>query len=152
MLLKYKADPNLQNNSLRTAVHYGIMHCTSNTGVIYALVQYGGSLYLKDQQNNTPLDYIQSEEVRKAINILKTQCDTKTLEPVSAKKENDIRIESKINHQFLLQKQASLVGGSSFRERQDSFKVKGSEERINYSNKGSSNTTTITFSRFDPQK
>ncbi len=152
LLLKYSADPNKKNNSLRTPVHYGIMHCVNNTGIIYLLVQYGGSLYLKDQQNNTPLDYIQTEEVRKAINILKTKCEsdnnnnTNTLGSL-----NLMKIESKINHQIILDRQESNSGISSLTGRKDSLKGKTIEGPVR-AHKLSGISTGLTFTRLDSGK
>lgn len=84
-------------------MHYGIMHCISTTGVIYLLVQYGGCLITKDQQNNRPIDYIPNDEVRKAIDILKTKNESAfsvnnsvVEEPLSS----NIVIQNKINHQI----------------------------------------------------
>lgn len=76
------------------------MHCVSNTGVIYLLVQYGGSLISKDQQNNRPIDYIPNDEVRKAIDILKTKNESafSVNNSFAVDQPSTMIIQSKINH------------------------------------------------------
>jgi hypothetical protein len=127
------------------------MHCINNTGIIYLLVQYGGSLYLKDQQNNTPLDYIQTEEVRKAINILKTKCESENINDTNMLGNiNLMKIESKINHQIILDRQESSSGMSVIGPK-DSFRGK-TLEYPNRSHKFSCISTGLTFTRVESGK
>ena len=102
LLLIRNANPNLMNNSYRTPVHYAILHFVNNPGMIYLLVQCGGSLVMKDQQNNRPLDYIQNDELRKAIDILKINNESVFMISMESHENENIKIniENKINHQI----------------------------------------------------
>ena len=72
-LLKSGADPN--NKTIlynQTPVHFAIKN-NVDPMILLILVQYNGSLFIKDKFEKTPLDYISSEEMRKVIEKLKLE-------------------------------------------------------------------------------
>ena len=72
-LLKSGADPNNKTTLYnQTPVHFAIKN-NVDPMILLILVQYNGSLFIKDKFEKTPLDYISSEEMRKVIEKLKLE-------------------------------------------------------------------------------
>ena len=72
-LLKSGANPN--NKTIlysQTPLHFAIKN-NVDPMILLILVQYNGSLFIKDKFEKTPLDYISSEEMRKVIEKLKLE-------------------------------------------------------------------------------
>ena len=81
-LLKSGADPN--NKTIlynQTPVHFAIKN-NVDPMILLILVQYNGSLFIKDKFEKTPLDYISSEEMRKVIEKLKLENKEETYKKV----------------------------------------------------------------------
>ena len=74
-LLKYKADPNTTNILYKqTPLHFAIKN-NVDPMILLILVQYNGSLTMKDKFGKRPLDYVSSEEMKKVIEKLKYEND-----------------------------------------------------------------------------
>jgi hypothetical protein len=84
-LLIHGSNPNFKNKHFyQTPVHYSIKY-NVKAAILLLLVQYGGSLCIRDNKNKRPIDYICSEEMRETIDMLKTQREDAFKTP---KKEN----------------------------------------------------------------
>ena len=83
-LLKAKANPNIKSNLYeQTAVHFAIKN-NVDPMILLVLVQYNGSLFIKDKFGKKPLDYVNSEEMKKVIEKLKLEKEDGT--PIKKKK------------------------------------------------------------------
>ncbi len=72
-LLKFKANPNKQSSLYKqTPVHIAIKNNVDSM-IVLILVNYGGSLTMKDKFGKMPIDYINSEEMKKTIEMLKLE-------------------------------------------------------------------------------
>ena len=72
-LLKYDADPNAKTLLYeQTPLHFAIKN-NVDPMILLILVQYNGSLYLKDKFGKKPLDYVSSDEMRNVIEKLKLE-------------------------------------------------------------------------------
>ena len=70
-LLKYNANPNKQSTLYKqTPVHLAIKNNVDSM-ILLILVNCGGSLTIKDKFGKKPIDYINSEEMRKTVEMLK---------------------------------------------------------------------------------
>ena len=72
-LLKYNANPN--NKTIlyeQTPLHFAIKNSVDPM-ILLILVQYNGSLIIKDKFGKRPLDYVTSEEMKKVIEKLKLE-------------------------------------------------------------------------------
>ena len=81
-LLKSGANPN--NKTIlynQTPVHFAIKN-NVDPMILLILVQYNGSLFIKDKFEKTPLDYISSEEMRKVIEKLKLENKEETIKKI----------------------------------------------------------------------
>ena len=90
-LLKYNADPN--NKTIlyeQTPLHFAIKN-NVDPMILLILVQYNGSLILKDKFGKRPLDYVTSEEMKKVIEKLKLENG----EEISNKKEKKYNTPNK---------------------------------------------------------
>ena len=77
-LLKYGADPNNKSKLYeQTPLHLAIKN-NVDPMILLILVQYNGSLFIKDKFGKTPLDYVSSEEMRKVIEKLKLENEEET--------------------------------------------------------------------------
>ena len=66
-LLKYNANPNNKTTLYeQTPLHFAIKN-NVDPMILLILVQYNGSLILKDKFGKRPLDYVTSEEMKKVI-------------------------------------------------------------------------------------
>ncbi len=87
-LLKYKADP----NNKTTLYEQTPLHFTTKNNVdpmiLLILVQYNGSLFIKDKFGKSPLDYVSSEEMKKVIEKLKLENGDEISEKTCFKKYN----------------------------------------------------------------
>ena len=73
LLLKYKSNPNLKTKLFeQTPVHLAIKGNVDPT-ILLLLIQYNGSLVMKDKSGKRPIDYVNSEEMRNALKKLKLQ-------------------------------------------------------------------------------
>ena len=82
-LLKYKANPNKQSSLYKqTPVHLAIKNNVDSM-IVLILANSGGLLNIKDKFGKTPIDYINSEEMKKTIEMIKPE---KNKEKVSLKK------------------------------------------------------------------
>ena len=78
-LLKYKANPNKQSSLYKqTPVHVAIKNNVDSM-ILLILVNYGGSLTMKDKFGKMPIDYINSEEMKKTIEMLKLEKNNEKL-------------------------------------------------------------------------
>ena len=85
-LLKAKANPNFKSNLYeQTSVHFAIKN-NVDPMILLVLVQYNGSLFIKDKFGKKPLDYVKSEEMKKVIEKLKLEKEDGT--PIKKKKIN----------------------------------------------------------------
>ena len=72
-LLKFKADPNKESSLYKqTPMHTAIKNNVDSM-IVLILVNCGGSLTLKDKFGKMPIDYINSEEMKKTIEMLKLE-------------------------------------------------------------------------------
>jgi len=72
-LLKFNANPNKQSSLYKqTPVHLAIKNNVEST-ILLILANSGGSLTLKDKFGKKPIDYINSEEMRKTVEMLKLE-------------------------------------------------------------------------------
>ena len=82
-LLKYKANPNKQSSLYKqTPVHLAIKN-NVDSSILLILVNSGGLLNIKDKFGKTPVDYINSEEMKKTIAMIKPE---KNKENIALKK------------------------------------------------------------------
>ena len=82
-LLKYKANPNKQSSLYKqTPVHLAIKNNVDSM-IVLILANSGGLLNIKDKFGKTPIDYINSEEMKKTIEMIKPE---KNKEKVTLKK------------------------------------------------------------------
>ena len=82
-LLKYKANPNKQSSLYKqTPVHLAIKN-NVDSSILLILVNSGGLLNIKDKFGKTPVDYINSEEMKKTIVMIKPE---KNKENIALKK------------------------------------------------------------------
>ena len=73
LLLKYKAKANAKTKLFeQTPVHFAIKGNVDPT-ILLLLIQYNGSLVMKDKNGKRPIDYVNSEEMRNALKKLKLQ-------------------------------------------------------------------------------
>ena len=78
-LLKYNADPNNKTTLYeQTPLHFAIKN-NVDPMILLILVQYNGSLIIKDKFGKRPLDYVTSEEMKKVIEKLKLESSEDTL-------------------------------------------------------------------------
>ena len=72
-LLKFKANPNKQSSLYKqTPVHLAIKN-NVDSNILLILANSGGLLTLKDKFGKKPIDYINSEEMRKTVEMLKLE-------------------------------------------------------------------------------
>ena len=84
-LLKYKADPNNKTTLYeQTALHFATKN-NVDPMILLILVQYNGSLFLKDKFGKRPLDYVSSEEMKKVIEKLKLENGEEISEKIQKK-------------------------------------------------------------------
>ena len=70
-LLKFKANPNKQSSLYQqTPVHLAIKNNVDSM-ILLILVNSGGQLNIKDKFGKTPIDYINSEEMKKTVEMIK---------------------------------------------------------------------------------
>ena len=82
-LLKFKANPNKQSSLYQqTPVHLAIKNNVDSM-ILLILVNSGGQLNIKDKFGKTPIDYINSEEMKKTVEMIKPE---KNKENVTLKK------------------------------------------------------------------
>ena len=76
-LLKYKANPNNQSSLYKqTPVHLAVKN-NVDSSILLILVNSGGLLNIKDKFGKTPVDYINSEEMKKTIEMIKPERNNK---------------------------------------------------------------------------
>ena len=79
-LLKFGADPNNKTKLYdQTPLHLAIKK-NVDPMILLILVQYNGSLFIKDKFGKTPLDYVSSEEMRKVIEKLKLENEEESMD------------------------------------------------------------------------
>ena len=72
-LLKYKANPNKQSSLYQqTPVHLAIKNNVDSM-ILLILCNSGGLLNIKDKFGKTPIDYINSEEMKKTVDMIKPE-------------------------------------------------------------------------------
>ena len=72
-LLKFKANPNLQSSLYKqTPVHLAIKNNVDSM-ILLILANSGGLLNIKDKFGKTPIDYINSEEMKKTVEMIKPE-------------------------------------------------------------------------------
>ena len=72
-LLKFKANPNLQSSLYKqTSVHLAIKNNVDSM-ILLILANSGGLLNIKDKFGKTPIDYINSEEMKKTVEMIKPE-------------------------------------------------------------------------------
>ena len=117
-LLKYNANPN--NKTLlyeQTPLHFAIKN-NVDPMILLILVQYNGSLVIKDKFGKRPLDYVTSEEMKRVIEKLKLENLEDTLNKKEKKKntpekekksdENQILIDSLDKDSFIKDKKINI--------------------------------------------
>lgn len=73
LLLGHGSNPNTQGKLYgQTPVHLAIKHSVKPT-ILLLLVKNGGSLIIKDKYDKKPTDYVETDEMRDTINMLKLQ-------------------------------------------------------------------------------
>jgi len=76
-LLKYKANPNKQSSLYKqTPVHLAVKN-NVDSSILLILANSGGLLTIKDKFGKTPVDYINSEEMKKTIEMIKPEKNNK---------------------------------------------------------------------------
>ena len=72
-LLKFKANPNLQSSLYKqTPVHLAIKNNVDSM-ILLILANSGGLLNIKDKFGKTPIDYINSQEMKKTVEMIKPE-------------------------------------------------------------------------------
>ena len=117
-LLKYNANPN--NKTIlyeQTPLHFAIKNSVDPM-ILLILVQYNGSLSIKDKFGKRPLDYVTSEEMKKVIEKLKLENledtlnkkekITNTPEKEMKLDENEILLDSLDKEFFIKDKKISI--------------------------------------------
>jgi len=106
LLLKHKANPNIQCQTYnQSPVHLAIKNNVDPT-ILLLLVQYNGSLVLRDKYDKKPIDYCNSEEMKNTLKKLKLQKEEifktpiKNNEFVTPNKNNNLSI-SRVNSKTL---------------------------------------------------
>ena len=78
-LLKFKANPNKQSSLYKqTPVHLAIKNNVDSM-ILLILANSGGSLTIKDKFGKKPIEYINSEEMRKTVEMLKLEKNNEKL-------------------------------------------------------------------------
>lgn len=73
ILLKHGSNPNFENKLFsQTPVHFAIKH-SAKPAILMLLVRYNGSLSIRDKNNKRPLDYVDSDEIRDTLNMLRLE-------------------------------------------------------------------------------
>lgn len=73
LLLKNGSNPNIKTKFYgQTAVHFAIKSSVK-PAILLLLVQYNGSLIVKDKYDKRPIDYAETPEMKETISILKMQ-------------------------------------------------------------------------------
>ena len=76
-LLKYKANPNKQSSLYKqTPVHLAVKN-NVDSSILLILANSSGLLNIKDKFGKTPVDYINSEEMKKTIEMIKPEKNNK---------------------------------------------------------------------------
>ena len=84
LLLKYKADPNKMSFLYKqTPMHLAVKN-NVNSKILLILVNYGGSLILKDKFNKKPIDYI-DDDTKKKISTSNIELKTINYEKINKK-------------------------------------------------------------------
>ena len=101
-LLKYKADPNNKTSLYeQTPLHFAIKN-NVDPMILLILIQYNGSLFIKDKFGKRPLDYVKSEEMKKVIEKLKLENGEKAFSKIinnhnTSDKENKFSESKKLS-------------------------------------------------------
>ena len=100
-LLKYNANPNNKTTLYeQTPLHFAIKN-NVDPMILLILVQYNGSLILKDKFGKRPLDYVTSEEMKKVIEKLKFESGEDTLKKEKKYITPDKDKENKTNENII---------------------------------------------------
>jgi len=105
LLLKHKANPNIQCQTYKQSpVHLAIKNNVDPT-ILLLLVQYNGSLVLRDKSDKKPIDYCNSEEMKNTLKKLRLQKEEIFKTPiknefVTPNKNNNLSI-SRVNSKTL---------------------------------------------------
>ena len=103
VLLKYKANPNQVSTLYKQSpVHLAIKNSVDSM-ILLILVNAGGSLILEDKFNKKPIDYINSEDIKRIVSMIKFEncekynffTDKKTKTPLKSIKLVMSSVESK---------------------------------------------------------
>ena len=71
VLLQFKSNPNHKSKVYsQTPVHHAIKY-NIKTAILMLLVQFKGSLTIRDSNNKRPIDYVNSDEMREIISIMR---------------------------------------------------------------------------------
>ena len=117
-LLKFGADPNNKSKLYeQTPLHLAIKN-NVDPMILLILVQYNGSLFIKDKFGKTPLDYVSSEEMRKVIEKLKLENEEETTDK-TLKKFNTPTKEMKWSDSKML---SDSIEKDNFKENKIIFK------------------------------
>ena len=146
-LLKYNANPNKQSSLYKqTPVHLAIKNNVEST-ILLILANSGGSLTLKDKFGKKPIDYINSEEMRKTVEMLKLEKNNENLKQkmvfFTPSKKNKLTISNVISKTIQSQspKMKDITNKSNIISLKDSGKttfnfieLKSGEQKIKENN------------------
>ena len=130
-LLKYKADPNNKTSLYeQTPLHFAIKN-NVDPMILLILIQYNGSLFIKDKFGKRPLDYVKSEEMKKVIEKLKLENGEKALSKIinnhnTSDKENKFSESKKLSDSsdtkiFIKEKKINFEGNVILQQPGDIF-------------------------------
>ena len=144
-LLKFKANPNKQSSLYKqTPVHLAIKNNVDSM-ILLILANSGGSLTIKDKFSKKPIDYINGDEMRKTIELLKLEKNNENLALkkiyFTPSKNNKLEISNVISKTIksVSPKKNGLKNGSNIIILKDSGKSKFNFLEIKTSNKKKEN-------------
>ena len=144
-LLKFKANPNKQSSLYKqTPVHLAIKNNVDSM-ILLILANSGGSLTIRDKFSKKPIDYINGDEMRKTIELLKLEKNNEnlTLKKIcfTPSKNNKLEISNVISKTIksVSPKKNGLKNGNNIITLKDSGKSKFNFLEIKTSNKKQEN-------------
>jgi len=73
ILLKHGSNPNYENKLFsQTPVHFAIKHSVK-PAILMLLVRYNGSVSTRDKNKKRPIDYVECDEIRETLNMLRLE-------------------------------------------------------------------------------
>ena len=119
LLLKFKANPNVQCHTYKQSpVHLAIKNNVDPT-ILLLLVQYNGSLVLRDISDKKPIDYCNSNEMRDTLKKLRLQKEEIFKTPI--KNNNEFVTPNKNNNWSISKVNNRTINSNSNKKNFDIF-------------------------------